>query len=416
MSELFDRTPGHALPQAAYVDPDVFAADLEHVFAAGWLFAGHTCEVAAPGDYVRVDVGRDRVLVVRDGDGVLRAHHDVCAHRGSRLATAERGHARTFVCPYHQWTYGLDGRLRSARLMGPCFATSSYRLAPVAVEEIAGLVFVCLADDPPDLAPFAAALAPQLAPHGLDRARVVDRHRYTVRANWKTLVENNRECYHCRGAHPEFTLSNFDLGTHGDVRPDPRFDAALVAARARWAARGLAPAEVSFPGGSWYRIARLPLRPGFVTETLDGRPVAPPMGTLTDPDVGSLRVVGLPNLWAHANGDYAMTTRLTPRDAGTTDVEVTFLVDGAAPDDAVDVAALTAVWRRTSEQDWELCENNWAGIASRGYRPGPLSPVVEASVAAFTDWYVAAVGAGVRADIRADIRAGAVGSGAAVAG
>lgn len=390
---LAEHHPGWSLPQAAYTDAEIFDADLERVFAAGWLFAGHACEVAEPGHYVRVTVGRDRVIVVRDGDGALRAHHDVCAHRGSRLATAERGRARAFVCPYHQWTYGLDGRLRSARLMGECFPTASYRLAPVAVREVAGLLFVCLADSPPDFDAFAEAVGPQLAPHGLADARVAVRDTYRVRANWKTLVENNRECYHCRGAHPEFTLSNFDLGTHGDPRTDPRYDTALAEARARWTRNGLDPREVSFPGGSWFRVSRLPLRDGFVTESLDGRPVAPLLGSLADPDAGSLRVVGLPNLWAHANCDYAATTRVTPVDAGTTDVEVCFLVRADAG--PVDSDALTAVWRSTSEQDWQLCENNHAGIASRGYRPGPLSPVVEASVRAFIDWYTTTlVGAG----------------------
>jgi Rieske 2Fe-2S family protein len=386
------------LPQSAYTDPDVFADDLEHVFARGWTFAGHSCELG-PGDWFRVTLGRDQVIVVRDQDGTLHAHHDVCAHRGSRVTTTERGTAKAFVCPYHQWVYGLDGCLRSARLMGENFwnedstPIGGVRLAPVAVRETAGLVFVCPAASSPAEAPafdgFAEAAERHLGPHGLADARIVARHRYRVAANWKTLVENNRECYHCRGSHPEFSLSNFEHGTHGDVRPNPRYDSALATARARWDARGLATDEVSFPGGSWYRFTRLPLREGFTTETLDGRMVAPVMGTLRDEDVGSLRVVGLPNLWAHANADYAMTTRLTPIDAGTTDVEVCFLVDARAELAEVDVEAVTAVWRATSEQDWALCEAAYAGVASRGYRPGPLSPVVEESVASFLDWYAA---------------------------
>lgn len=388
MSDLVHRTPGWSLPQAAYTDPDVFAADLEHVFAAHWLFAGHTGELDAPGRFLTVDVGRDRVIVVRGEGGTLHAHHDVCAHRGSRVAPDVRGQVRAFVCPYHQWVYDLDGTLRSARLMGDCFAVGSYRLAPVAVRECAGLVFVCLADEPPDFAPFAAALEPRLGPHGLADAQVVVREHYRVAANWKTLVENNRECYHCAGSHPEFSLSNFDVGVNGDVRTNPRYDRALAAARARWRAQGLPGEDVNFPDGAPYRVARLPLREGFLSETLDGRPLAPPMGTLSDPDVGSLRVISLPNLWAHANADYAVTTRLTPVDAGTTDVELCFLT---AREATVDQDALAAVWRATSEQDWELCEKNWAGIASRGYRPGPLSPVVEASVEAFLDWYVTAL-------------------------
>ncbi|MBP2367864.1 aromatic ring-hydroxylating oxygenase subunit alpha [Pseudonocardia parietis] len=386
---VLSRLPGRSLPQAAYTDPAVFAADLEHVWAAGWLFAGHTCELTRPGDYLAREVGRDRVLVVRGEDGALHAHHDVCAHRGSRLTSADRGNVRAFVCPYHQWVYGTDGALRSARLMGTDFPVGAYRLAPVAVREIEGLVFVCLAHEPPDIDGFAAALAPQLAPHHLADTRVASRLHYRVAANWKTLVENNRECYHCRGSHPEFTLSNFDLGVHGDVRTDPRYAAAVAEARSRWARRGLPGDEVSFPGGAWYRIARLPLRDGFVTESLDGRPVAPFLGELTEADAGSLRVVCLPDMWAHANCDYAVTTRLSPVDAGTTDVEVCFLVRADAGE--IDEDALTAVWRATSEQDWALCENNYAGIASRGYRPGPLSPVVEASVDGFLSWYETAL-------------------------
>ncbi|GAA1380440.1 aromatic ring-hydroxylating dioxygenase subunit alpha [Pseudonocardia kongjuensis] len=379
------RRPGWSLPQAAYTDPDVFDADLERVWAGGWLFAGHTCELAGPGDYLTRDVGRDRVIVVRGDDGALHAHHDVCAHRGSRLTTADRGCVRAFVCPYHQWVYRTDGSLRSARLMGEGFGVAGHRLAPVAVAEIEGLVFVCPADEPPDISGFAAALGPQLAPHRLADARIETRLHYRVAANWKTLVENNRECYHCAGSHPEFTLSNFDLGVNGDLRTNPRYDAARARAHARWARRGLPSAEVSFPDGAWYRVARLPLRDGFVTESLDGRPVAPFLGRLGEADAGSLRVVGLPDMWAHANSDYAVTTRLTPVDAGTTDVELCFLVRADAG--AVDVDALTAVWRATSEQDWALCEQAYAGIASRGYRPGPLSPVVESSVEAFLAWY-----------------------------
>lgn len=387
---MFDRTPGWSLPQPAYTDPDVFAADLEDVFATGWLFAGHTCELDAPGRYLTVTIGRDRVIVVRGAAGALHAHHDACAHRGSRITSAPSGQVKAFVCPYHQWVYGLDGQLRSARLMGECFPAAEHRLAPVAVHEVAGLVFVSLAARPPDFTAFAAAVAPHLEPHGLATARVVARDHYRVRANWKTLVENNRECYHCRGSHPEFTVANYELGTHGDLRPDPRYAAALAQGRARWSAAGLPVEEVSFPGGTWYRIARLPLRDGFLTETLDGRQAAPLMGTLPGPDVGSLRIIGLPNLWAHADCDFAVTTRITPVDTGTTDVDVTFLVRGDAADADVDIDALTAVWRSTSEQDWELCENTYAGVASRGYRPGPYSPVVEASVESFVLWYESA--------------------------
>ena len=387
---LRGRHEGEALPQNYYVDDAVFAAEIDGVLGAGWLFAGHTCELPEAGDYLVVDVGPESVIVNRDPTGALRAHHNVCRHRGSRLTSDPRGHVRAFVCPYHQWAYDLNGSLRSARLMGPDFCTEGYGLVPVAVEELAGLVFVSLASEPPPFAPAAAAIGPQLAPHRLEQARIARRDHYRVRANWKTIVENNRECYHCRGSHPEFCLSNFDLGTHGDARRRADYDDALAAAYRRWEEAGLAPREVTFPGGSWYRASRLPLKAGYRTESLDGRPVAPTMGALAGTDPGSLRVVGLPTMWAHANLDYAVTTRLTPIDPATTDIDVTFLVSATAREGVdYDPDALTGVWRATCEQDWQLCENNYAGIRSRAYRPGPLSPVVENSVDAFLDWYLA---------------------------
>ena len=384
-------TPGWTLPASYYLHDDVFAAELDTVFESCWLFAGHSCEVAGPGDYLVFTLGAESVIVVRDEDGVLRAHQNVCRHRGSRICDEPRGTVRAFVCPYHQWTYGLDGQLRAARLMGDGFAKGGYRLGSAAVREVAGLVFVSLADDPPSFSPARAAIAAQLGPHGLDHARVVHRTSYQVHANWKTLVENNRECYHCRSNHPEFLESNFELGMHGDARGNERYEAAVAESYTRWRAYGLDPADVSFPDGEWYRVTRLPLRDGFRTETLDGTPVGPPMGALGE-QPGSLRLITLPTMWAHANLDYTMTTRLRPVSPSVTDVEVSFLVAAYTQDDEIDLEALTAVWTATSEQDWALCEANYAGVRSRAYQPGPLSPVVEGSVQHFLDWYLDRLG------------------------
>jgi glycine betaine monooxygenase A len=222
---------------------------------------------------------------------------------------------------------------------------------------------------------------------------VAVRHSYRVRANWKTLVENNRECYHCRVSHPEFCMSNYDLGLPGDTRSDAGFDATLEQEYERWREAGLAPEEISFPEGSPYRVSRLPLKEGFLTESLDGGLVAPLMGDLEDPTTGSLRVITLPNFWAHANCDYAMTTRLLPAAPDLTDVEVCFLVrEDAVEGVDYDPERVAAVWRATCEQDWELCENNFAGIRSVAYEPGPFSPVTESSVESFVRWYLDQLG------------------------
>jgi len=396
VTELVESQPaGYSLLQDFYVAPDVFELDVERVFASNWLFVGASAELPRPGDTATWSVGRDSVLLMRADDGTISAYHNVCRHRGCRLSEDGPASVRVVVCPYHQWTYALDGSLRSAAHMGGSVPREELSLRPVHLRDIGGLLFVCFADDPPPFQEAAAAIEPQLRLHELGQTRVAARQHYTVRANWKTLVENNRECYHCRGNHPEFCLTNYDFGIPGDSRTSRRYEAALADHHRRWVAQGLAPLEVSFAGGGWFRVARLPLRDGFVTESLSGALVAPLLGRLPSSDVGSLRLITLPNSWTHVDADYVATTRLTPVDCGTTDVDITFLVreDAVAGRDYV-VDDVAAVLGATSEQDWVLCEANAAGIRSRGYSPGPLSPVTEGSVSAFHDWYLRALGSG----------------------
>ena len=383
------RQPGHTLPQDYYVAEEIFEQDLERVFASNWLFVGTSSELPAPGDMAAWSVGHDSVLLTRDEDGVIRAHHNVCRHRGSRLRSDGSGSARVVVCPYHQWTYGLDGALRGAPHMGPDIDRGELSLRPIHLRDLGGLLFVCFSDTPPPFDEAVDAVEPQLRLHDLEHTRVAVRHHYTVGANWKMLVENNRECYHCRVNHPEFCLSNYDLGVAGDTRTNRAYEQALAVHQQCWEEAGLAPREVSFVGDGWFRVARLPLREGFVTESISGRLVAPRLGQLPDVNVGSLRVITLPNCWVHVNADYVMTTRLTPIGADRTDVDVTFLVrHDAVEGDDYDIDDLSAVWTATSEQDWLLCERNAAGVRSRGYLPGPLSPVTEGSVSTFHDWYL----------------------------
>jgi Rieske 2Fe-2S family protein len=374
-----------------YLDGEIFEEDLHRVFRTSWLFAGHSCEISRSGDYFTFEVGDESLVILRDKADDVRAFFNVCRHRGSKLATSPCGHAKALVCPYHQWVYALDGSLVNARLMGDDFDPDKYQLRSAEVREVAGLIFVCLTPDEttPDFDHFFQALEPQLKPHGLERSKIIARHHYEVKANWKTLIENNRECYHCRVSHPEFCMSNYDLGLPGDTRSDAGYDAVLDNEYYRWRGLGLSPREISFPNGKPYRISRLPLKEGYITESLDGSRVAPLMGDLNDENAGSLRIITLPNFWAHANCDYAMTTRLTPVNASLTKVEVTFLVDQTAVEgEDYDPQEVAHVWKATSEQDWELCENNYAGIKSIAYEPGPFSELTEGSVESFLQWYL----------------------------
>jgi Rieske 2Fe-2S family protein len=264
------------------------------------------------------------------------------------------------------------------------------------VAEVQGLVFVWLGPgSPADLAPAAAELGAALAPQGLDQAKVAHRIDYDVRANWKLVWENNRECWHCHTGHPDYIKANFDSA------PDDERTRRAADARAREHARALAsaggrevdhaePGLARFPSQRrWWSANRTPLAPGFVTESIDGAPVGPLMGRYREYDVGTLRVRALPNFWCHASSDHAVLTGLAPSETERTRVTVWWLVDGeAVAGQDYDLGRLLPFWQLTSEQDWALCEGNHAGVRNPAFRPGPYSRRREYNVAAFVDWYL----------------------------
>ncbi len=186
------------------MSPEVFEADLELIFGRHWIYVGVEPDVPEPGDVMTIEIGSTSVLIARDDDMAVRAFHNVCRHRGSRLVDEDKASVGNLVCRYHAWTYALDGRLIFANHMGEDFDASCRGLKPVHLRSIAGLLFVCLADDPPtDIDAMAQAMTPYLAPHDVPGAKVVKSEDLVEHGNWKLTMENNRECYHCAANHPE---------------------------------------------------------------------------------------------------------------------------------------------------------------------------------------------------------------------
>jgi Rieske 2Fe-2S family protein len=394
-----DYRPGHGLPGGFYGDPDVYAAELDRVWRAGWLFAGHTCEVTEPGDYFTFPVGPDPVLVLRNDDGSIGAFDNVCTHRGTVLC--QKPHGRVggrIVCPYHQWTFSRGGDLVACRGMHDGVDRSALGLRRRHVETVAGMIFVSLAETPADFRParevFAAA-----GPHGFDRAKVAQAIDYVIDANWKVVWENNRECYHCDVNHPQYIKANFDnaAGDQDTTRRRQALAAAVARAETHWAAAGVQLKHASgnlalFPdpvNNVWYSASRTVQTDGFESESMDGRRVAPYLGDVTSPDVGVLRMRCLPNFWNHTSCDHAVSTRLLPLGQRQTQARVIWLVDREAREGAdYQLEKLLPFWQLTSEQDWGLCAAVQRGVESSGYRPGPLSRVWEYNVDAFIRWYL----------------------------
>lgn len=396
---------GHSLPGVFYSDPLVYQADMEQVWQRGWLFAAHSCQLGQPGDYITLNVNADSIVVLRDDNGEVRAFHNVCRHRGTILCTESAGRVGRIVCPYHQWTYGRDGALVSCRGMQPEIVKSQLGLFPVHAREIAGLIYICLAGEPPDFERARALMEPMAKPQGLQRAKIAAVRDYEIAANWKLVWDNNRECYHCNVNHPQYIQANFDHYNADDAtdRVREKMTAATARSEAKWAACGLAVTHrqtgmASFPDPDqdcWYSANRTALVDGWVSESLDGRQIAPLMGDYPDADVGTLRLRTVPNFWNHSSCDHAVSTRLLPGGPQRTFAQVTWLVHANAVEGRdYKVEDLLPFWQLTSEQDWELCAAAQRGVLSSRYEPGPLSTYKEYNVEAFRRWYLMQLGKG----------------------
>ncbi len=387
---LKSRQRNYSLPRPLYNDPHMFRIDMEEIFQKEWLFVGMTSEVPKKGDYLTVEIGQNPVLVLRDGDGQVRAFHNTCRHRGSRLCSAERGKVANLVCPYHQWTYDLKGNLLFAGSdMGATFDKSQHGLKTAHCKTAGGFIFVCLADEVPegDFDDYLRTLEEYMEPYDMENTKLAVESSMYEQANWKLVIENNRECYHCNGSHPELlnTLLEWD-DTH-----DPRADEAFLAHYERqskeWDAERIPHEHRSF--GLRNRIVRMPLKEGTQVMTIDGSAGCNKlMGRIKNRHLGSMRILHLPNSWNHMQSDHVVVFRVLPISAQETLVTTKWFVHKDAVEGVdYDVAKLRQVWDATNEQDKRLGEENQRGINSVAYQSGPYSETYEFGVINFLDWY-----------------------------
>ena len=385
---LKNRRSGFSLPQPFYTDPEFFKLDMENIYYKEWLFAGHDIEVAQPGQWFTMQVGAYNLIVIRGKDGEIRALHNSCRHRGSRICTTDHGTSKRLVCPYHQWSYETDGSLLRARHANE-LDRSLYGLKQAHCETVGGYIFVCLAQHAPDFAPFRAQALPYLAPHKLGGdVKIAFQNTIVENGNWKLVWENNRECYHCAANHPElcrtFPETPGVTGVTG-ATADPD----ILAHWSKCEAAGL-PSEFMINPTGQFRNTRMPLIEGAVSYTMSGRAaVARPLcDTVTTPAIGAMLMFHYPTTWNHVLGDHAVTFRVTPIDATHTAVTTKWLVHKDAQE-GVDytIEELTAVWNATNDQDRRVVEDNQFGINSPAYEPGPYLAPDEGGVAQFVDWY-----------------------------
>ena len=395
---IANREPGWSLPAPFYTSQECFDLDIKVIFGRHWVFAASEPEIPEPGDYVTVTLGRYSVIVLRDDDGQVRAFHNVCRHRGSRLLNEASGSVGNIVCGYHRWTYATDGRLLHAESQPNSFCKDRFGLGPVAVRSLAGLIFLCLSDTPPgDFDEVAAVVEPYLAVHDPRRTRVAAQVDLIEEGNWKLVMENNRECYHCDG-HPELICSVFQLFgySHDDVTPRlrpvlERYRAAAAALREVCSANGIPVETVEEldTRTTGFRVGRLPLDRAGASFSADGSPLcARLLGDVPSARLGHLSVHLQPNSWFHFVSDHVITFSVLPLAPDRSVLRTTWLVHADAVEGQdYDVDSLTRVWRATNDQDRTLVARTQLGVSSPAYVPGPYSPT-EGQVEAFVNWYV----------------------------
>lgn len=349
-----------------YTDSAIFRREIALVHRRMWLYAGRATQIATAGDFFRLDVDGDSVLVWRDASGEIRAFHNLCRHRGTRLCTESAGHLPGRVqCPYHAWTYGLDGRLQQAPYMEKTvgFRKDDHPLHPVAVDEWDGHLFIHLGEDPPPLAEHLDDLPARFRPWRMEELRSVHRRVYDVRANWKLIVQNYSECLHCPVLHPQLQqLSHFMSGEN-------------------------APPHPTYLGGC------MELRPGVDSLTRSGKSSWCPLPGLSAEERRLVMYYAvLPNLLLNLHSDYMMTLALWPRAVNRTEIVCEWHFHPQTCDaDDFDPAPAIEFWDLTNRQDWQVSELAQQGISSRAYRPGPYSNREEL-LHAFDDWILQRLG------------------------
>ncbi len=378
---------GHTLPRELYVSEEAFAFDTQVMLKSVWLYACTVAHVKNPGDYFVFELANNSIIILRGRDNEVRAFWNSCRHRGAKICLEQKGRAPRLMCPYHQWTYGLDGKLLAARSMAEDFDKADHGLNPVALKNVGGLIFICLSDNPPPIDRVKADISEQIMAYDLENLKVAVQDDYIEDANWKLVMENNRECYHCDAGHPELISV---LGTTGFGKDAPADDH-LAAKRAEWLALGIDHDLIEFPDGWWHRIARLALANGAVTQSIDGKLACKkPIGPFSAPETSSLSVWTQPNSWHHFCCDHVVTFSLTPVGPDKTLLRTSWLVHEDAEEGVdYDPDHLASLWRTTNLQDGHFSMINHQGINSDGYQQGPYA-LEENLVEAFKDFYVSA--------------------------
>lgn len=383
---------GFSLAREFYRSPSIFTAELDLFLARQWFIAGHVSEIPQRGDYFVVDGLNSSVIVTRAADGAVHAMHNVCRHRGAKVCEQERGRAALFTCRYHGWSYRNTGELAAWRHMPEGLNKSNFGLRRCGVAIFNGVILVSIEPEhAPDPTAMLAHTESRWARFDFGNCKVAVTRTYRIAANWKLAIENNLECYHCLPSHPEYTAANAFVKADEKVSQDhvDSFNAYHASWRAGLEGKiPLGRSEQLETNGQLCRAGTWPLAPGQKTASQDGKPLAPLLGTVAEYDESvTTGCIGFLSYMA-AMCDHALLVSYIPQSEDRTLAVMKWLVrDDAREGVDYDSSKLCWLWDETTKQDKNIIELNAAGVASRGYVPGPYS-TLEGGTADFIERYL----------------------------
>ena len=366
---------GTGFPNSWHYDPNHYQKELDVFWYSMWIYACRSEEVRSPRDYKVVSIGDQTVIITRDLRGNVRAFHNTCRHRGSILCTRDAGRFEggSIVCPYHAWTYSLEGDLIATphQLESADFDKKDYSLYGVAVGEWGGLVFVNLAGDRAEPLEDALGDAPQrLSNYRLEDLRLGFRYVAELKANWKLWFENYTECFHCPQVHPEL-INLVPIYAKGlvDVRQDPEWKSS---------------------GGESMTLVGADIIPGGMTWTMDGKLSGPPISTLTEQELMHPvnGTVLRPSLFMSTHPDYVHTQRLLPTGPNTLQLTWDYLFEPETMErDDFEAKRAYELWHITNQQDAQNVEWQQAGIeGGRNVHDRSVFAIQETGPTAFNQW------------------------------
>ena len=386
----------YSLDHEFYVSQHIFDLDVKNIFSKQWVFVGHISRIPNYGDYFLFNIGKESIIIIRDKDNAVHAHYNVCRHRGSQICLENEGNSKVLICPYHAWTYNIDGSLKGARLMDKDFNKNDWHLHKCNSKIFEGLIFINLSEHPNDFEEFIAPTKKFIEFHGLADAKIAHRQYYPTDGNWKLTLDNFHECYHCQPSHPEYCQVHdkdyiVAYGAGSNTGPaSEKFDNILNEWNTKVKKMGYLTGEYSETEFNDYSRSaeRTPLKEGMFTETKTGKPISKLMGNFKDYDCGYTSVGTSPFNSLLMCNDFATLFTFIPISPLYTQVELMWLVHKDAEEGKdYNIEEMKWMWDVTTIADKRIIEDNQKGVLSKKYVPGPLSQM-EKGLEKFKSWYL----------------------------